>query len=611
MIPPLAPPESQRADLRALVASMRRATGRRFWVAFTLLVLSNLTEGTSILLLLPILHIANQGAAQGYAVDLGGRTLAGLPLPDVTVGLSHLLIGLVCLVALQAVFNRAKAVYLSALLFDYVNEVRGGLFRAVAEARWDAVVRLRAADLEHALTGEVERSQAAAFQALSLMQVCVALAVMFLVSLLVSVPMTLFAFGFGALAFVALYPLRRLAARYGARVVGTVNRQYRIVSEFLAGLKTAKSMNLEPGYVAEFEASLRRMKSDATDYVGQSATGAAAFQLSAAIGAALFVWVALIVVDMPFVEMLVLLVVLLRVAPRFQGLQGQAQQLLLNLPSVRRVADMRALVDAEREPLPAASDLPRMQRGVRLVGVSYGYAGAVHAAVADLTLDIPAGQITALIGRSGSGKSTVADLVMGLIAPQAGRIELDGRPLAADELRAWRRQIGYVPQETFLLHDTIRANLSLAAPDADDALIWRALDQAQAGFVRGLPDGIATVVGDRGLRLSGGERQRIALARALLQRPALLILDEATSALDWEAQAAIARTIRALAGEIAVLTVAHRPSMVAFADRIHAIENGRVVESGTAAELGRDGKSHFARMMAHESTGALMPGSVR
>jgi ATP-binding cassette subfamily C protein len=223
--------------------------------------------------------------------------------------------------------------------------------------------------------------------------------------------------------------------------------------------------------------------------------------------------------------------------------------------------------------------------------------------VSDITFGLPAGKVTALIGPSGSGKSTIADMLLGLLEPTAGKILVDGVEIDAANRRRWRDQVAYVPQDVFLLHDTIAANLRLAAPQASDDDLWTALRAAHAGeFVERLDHRLQTVVGDRGVRLSGGERQRIALARALLRKPSLLILDEATSALDWQNQSLIARSIDGLRGAMTILTIAHRPSMIAFADWVVAMEDGRVVEVGQYQRLKAKPASRLSRMLSGEQS---------
>ena len=206
--------------------------------------------------------------------------------------------------------------------------------------------------------------------------------------------------------------------------------------------------------------------------------------------------------------------------------------------------------------------------------------------IEDLNIKIKAGKTTAIVGPSGAGKSTIADMVMGFIKPDSGQILVDKIPVSSENLHSWRDKIGYVAQDTFLFNDTIRNNLLLANPDSTEEEIKEALKLASADeFTFKLPQGIDTVVGDRGVLLSGGEKQRLALARALLRKPSILILDEATSNLDSENEMKILDSIEKLHGNITILIIAHRLSTIQNADIIYLIESGNLVESGTWNEL--------------------------
>jgi ATP-binding cassette subfamily C protein len=206
--------------------------------------------------------------------------------------------------------------------------------------------------------------------------------------------------------------------------------------------------------------------------------------------------------------------------------------------------------------------------------------------VEGIDLTIPARCMTAILGASGAGKSTLADLMMGLLVPDEGRILIDGLPLSGKHLHGWRRSVGYVPQENFLFHETIRVNLAWARPEATESEMLKALESAAAlDFVMALPQGLDTVVGDRGVRLSGGERQRIALARALLRSPTLLLLDEATSSLDSHNEALIQDAVERLHGDITVVIIAHRISTVSRADHVVLLDHGKIVEKGTWSDL--------------------------
>lgn len=248
-------------------------------------------------------------------------------------------------------------------------------------------------------------------------------------------------------------------------------------------------------------------------------------------------------------------------------------------------------------PGPAGSDpgvpgdpAATLQREVEIRGLSIRYPGAAADALRDVSLSIRAGTRVALVGPSGAGKTTLADSLLGLLPVGAETVFIDGADVAS-MLGAWRRSVGYVPQEIAVIDDSIAANVALGwfGSDIDEPRVWRALERAQAdGFVRALPDGIATNVGERGVRLSGGEAQRIGIARALYVDPQLLVLDEATSSLDVETEAAVTGALSGLHGTTTVLVIAHRLSTVRDADAIFYLEDGRLVCSGPFDHVARE-----------------------
>lgn len=220
------------------------------------------------------------------------------------------------------------------------------------------------------------------------------------------------------------------------------------------------------------------------------------------------------------------------------------------------------------------------------MSLTYDDDGGDRPALDRLDLTVPAGQTVALVGGSGAGKSTVLNLVLGFHRATGGRILLDGRDLADLDLRSYRRFLSVVPQESILFEGSIRDNVAYGLPDVDERAIRRALADANAAeFVDRLPHGLDTVVGERGARLSGGQRQRLAIARALIRDPRVLVLDEATSALDAHSEALIQQALARLVAGRTVFIVAHRLSTIKNADRIVVLEHGRVQEAGTHAEL--------------------------
>ncbi|WP_406046288.1 ABC transporter ATP-binding protein/permease [Micromonospora sp. NBC_00898] len=269
------------------------------------------------------------------------------------------------------------------------------------------------------------------------------------------------------------------------------------------------------------------------------------------------------------------------------GLLNVGVSLTASLALFARIFEYLDLpVEVDDPARPVAVDPARVRGHLRFEDVTFSYPGSDTAAVAGVSLDVPAGTSLALVGETGSGKSTLAALITRFHDPAAGRVTIDGVDLRDLRLADLAAVVGVVSQETYLLHTTVRENLRYARPDAIDAEIEDAARAAQIhDLIAALPDGYDTVVGSRGHRFSGGEKQRLAIARTLLRDPRILVLDEATSALDTETERAVQRAFDALSAGRTVVTIAHRLSTVRDADQIAVIDHGRIVESGTHQSL--------------------------
>ena len=256
------------------------------------------------------------------------------------------------------------------------------------------------------------------------------------------------------------------------------------------------------------------------------------------------------------------------------------------LPSYEQLVSLREQAKLSEE-VEGSNIFKKMEKGIEFRDVHFTYPGR-NQTLQGVNLKIRKGQITALVGESGSGKSTITDLVLGLQIPEKGEVQLDGLSLSNWKLNSFREHVGYVPQDPFLFHTSIRENLLWSYDKVTEKELFETCQLANAEeFIQKLPEGIDTIVGDRGVRLSGGQRQRIALARALLRKPELLIFDEATSALDTESERLIQQSIEKVAHDTTILIIAHRLSTITNADMVYVIRKGSIVEKGSYSNLSK------------------------
>ena len=273
-----------------------------------------------------------------------------------------------------------------------------------------------------------------------------------------------------------------------------------------------------------------------------------------------------------------------RLLPAVNRLILSFQTIGLNRPLVSGVYDDLILPDEGNMSIVSSR---HFESTLLVEDISFSYASTSTQALSAVSICISRGEAVGLVGPSGSGKSTLVDILLGLLKPTSGRVLVDGADIH-DNLRGWQDQIGYVPQSIFLTDDTLRRNVAFGLPkgEIDEVAVEAAIRSAQLeDFVASLPDGLDTIVGERGVRLSGGQRQRIGIARALYNNPDVLVLDEATSSLDTETEHGVMQAVQALQGEKTVIIVAHRLSTVEYCDRLYRLENARIVDEGTFSEV--------------------------
>ena len=273
-----------------------------------------------------------------------------------------------------------------------------------------------------------------------------------------------------------------------------------------------------------------------------------------------------------------------RLLPAVNRLISNFQIINVSRPQVNEVFEDLDLPDQLNH---KNSDRSTLTSAISIVDISFSYAESLKNVVSGVSVKIGRGEAVGLIGSSGSGKSTLVDILLGLLEPNSGKVLVDGSDIH-DDLRGWQDQIGYVPQSIFLTDDTLRRNVAFGLPKdkIDDDAVRSAIRSAQLEeFVASLPDGMETVVGERGVRLSGGQRQRIGIARALYNNPDVLVLDEATSSLDTDTEHGVMQAVQALQGDKTVIIVAHRLSTVEYCDRLYRLENAQIVDEGTFSEV--------------------------
>lgn len=386
--------------------------------------------------------------------------------------------------------------------------------------------------------------------------------------------------------------VRGLLGRIGRERVDANRQRFTTAGEALGGIKAVKLLGREHAYLSRFRpASIRFSRHMATNAtLGE----APKFVIEAvAIGGVLALAVGLMATRSGIGETLPILGLYAfagyKLLPAAQNIYNGIARLRFGAAAVDEVhRDLyRRASLAEIHRTPPASLTPC--QGICLEGVSFTYPGTPEPALREINLAVPVETTVGLVGGTGAGKTTLVDIILGLLRPAEGRLIVDGAPVSDDNLQAWQQALGYVPQEIFLSDATVAENIAFGVPqeEIDRGAVERAARMAQVhDFVTSeLPNGFETEVGERGVRLSGGQRQRIGIARALYHDPEVLVFDEATSALDNVTERAVMEAVHDLHEQKTIILIAHRLSTVEKCDRIFLLEKGRVAESGTYAEL--------------------------
>ena len=558
---------------------LRTAGWRRVAVLTALSLATALTELIGALALVPLLVLYSQPEA---VADGTGITawLASLARP---LGLGGLLAIFVASVLLRAILQHKRTMAALGCEIAVVDGLRAQTFTGLLAADWRALSGMRQARNRAVLINTIDRVGLLVHQLANIIALGVTLAALTLAALLLSPGVALAAIFLGMAVLVAYRGMRRRADDLGDRLGRAYETIYDRLEENLDSLRLIKSLGREREAGDAVGASLGDLREAQRGLSRDLGLARIVLHGGGAVSLALLAWWALEVRDVPLAVLLPLLAVMVRALPLLGSLQELLQQIATHAPAWRDARELLAEVTVARErgaDAPAravAPVIPSFDETLRLENIHFAHR-ADRAALAGLDLELGAHETIAIEGPSGSGKSTLADIMGGLLAPDKGAVLLDGIALDRGERAGWRSQVSYVHQEPMLPAPTIRANLQWGAADADDAAMLEVLEGAGGAFVADLPDGLDTSVGGSARALSGGERQRIALARALLRQPRLLILDEATSALDPAADAVIADTVARLRGRFAIAVFAHRGALLDLAPRRYRLERGRLTQ---------------------------------
>lgn len=578
-------PERGRGGAIRLVISIAKEDPKTSALALFLLLLAGLAEGLGVSTLLPMLQKLNPNAGGEISDDTGiGEAMRSLGLsPTLGALLGLLVAGLVVKSVLLLIANRQVGVMVAQVATD----LRTTLLRALLATRWQYYIHQPIGAFSNAVATEAQRSAMAFLHGVRAMALIIQVAVLVSVMLVLTPAGALVGLAGGAVVVFLLSGFVGKTRKAGRKQTDRMKALVSRLTDCLQSVKVLKAMAREE--VAESLVSAENTKLNkalrkqvfAREAVRTLQDPLLMMLIAGGIYVALAIW------GLQFERVIVMMFLLERIVTYMGKIQRAYQRLVLTESAYWSLHSSIAAAREHEETL-TGTKRPELTSAIRLEGVVLESDGNRILDGVDMTVGV--NQLTCIVGPSGAGKTTIADVVTGLLPPTEGRVLIDDTPLDDIDVKAWRRTIGYVPQETLLLHDTLLNNVTLGDPDATPQDVEWALKAAGAWeFIAELEDGVETSLGERGARFSGGQRQRLAVARALLHRPKVLILDEATSALDAEGEAGICATLRSLRGQYTILAIAHTRALMEAADVIYHVEKGRVVKRSAGADLLADG----------------------
>jgi ATP-binding cassette, subfamily C, bacterial len=575
------------AQSAVFVTDVYRFRPRLMIYTAIMMAVHSLTEGIGLVLLIPLIGLVGAGAGISGGQRLNDALSKLFGVIGVTPTLEHVLGLLLGLAIVRAALGYVTTMCIAQLEYGFLHHIRARFYDALSHADWPHLVSLRQSHTSHRLTLQAEQVGYAVGYLLHGMATFLGLLVGIAVAWVASPTLTATVLVGALVLAICLLSLHWWAFARGAAAMRAMQHLFGILDAGLEGLKLGRAFSIERALAKDFTDASNAYRRAAISLRQNESVVALAQEVGSMLLLVLLVFASLRMFAVSSLDLLLLIAIFSRLLPRAIGLQTNIRLLVASLPDYNNFMIAQTAVVAAREvgdddlaPIP-------FERAIKLHNVSVTHAEAPELNVlSGISFEIPLRSSLGVVGHSGAGKSTLADLLAGFIAPSDGHLLVDGRLIDAATRKSWRSGVIYVDQHSPIFRDTIRANIVLKARTASDADIWRYLDMVHAGdLVRGLPHGLDTVVGEGSARLSGGELQRLRLASALLAKPRLLILDEATNALSPSDERQLITSIAPVLAQSTVLSIAHRPTSVAWTDRLLVLQHGRLAAHGATAEI--------------------------
>ena len=529
----------------------------------------------------------------GEATDILSRvTFKFFTYTGLSFTVKHLMIFMALMFILKALLLFASKQIGVRMAADYEKNSRSDLFKAMTESFWPYLAKQKAGYLDQILTTDVSRGSALLVHLGGSALIVTNLVVYSLLALNISFVIAFLAFVTGGVFLFALRPLfyKNVVASKEAAQKHKDLAHY--TNEIISGMKAIKSAGLENHILKrslEYFSSMKALYLRVGFLKNISAVILQPISAFFVLGIFAFFYKTN---TLHFASFAVIIYAINRVFSNIQAAESEMHILSSSAPHVMSILAYKEEAVFNKE-IDKGTEPFKFNKSLEFKNVSFSYDGSLKT-LSDISFSISCASLTGIIGPSGSGKTTLVDLLLRLYEPQKGSILIDGEDVAGISLRYWRNNIVYVPQDAFLMNDTIKENIKFYNEGLNDADIIKASQLANIYyFIESLPKKFDTIIGERGIRLSGGERQRIVLARALAKRPQILILDEATSSLDSESESLIQEAVEKLKRHMTIIVIAHRLSTVVNSDKLIVLEMGRILETGTPEEMLQDKESYF------------------